>query len=234
MIIALLLQAITPQSPPYAIYATLAVGLLSLIASCLNIYFSSQTAQKVVNLSTKTTREVAELSAQVSRESAGLAAKTAKEIKDQDYKHDFYKKIIEKRFKAWEEMTALLSLSLRAGADTEDNRNVYLYFMSRKRFYEVFTRIDLLTASQIMWMSDGYVDAFAEFQTLNADLSHEAGLTVQNMEDDEADDSKLVQVGKDNYDKLETMMALLLLKLHIELFYLHDVEKFLNKYDLGL
>lgn len=59
--------SIPTQGTPYAVYATLAVGVLGLIASGLNIYFSSKTAQKVVNLSTKTTQEA---SAQVSRESA--------------------------------------------------------------------------------------------------------------------------------------------------------------------
>lgn len=117
-----------PQPTPYAVYATLAVGVLSLIASGLNIYFSSKTAQKVVNLSTKTTREVAELSAQVSRESAGLAVQIARELKEKDYKNDFYKKILDRRLDAWLEAEHLF-FPMQGDIYWGPNREVLFGFM---------------------------------------------------------------------------------------------------------
>jgi hypothetical protein len=164
MIFSLLLQATPPQGPPYAIYATLAVGILSLIASGLNIYFSSKTAQKVVNLSTKTTREVAELSAQVSRESAGLVAQTAREIKEVDYKNDYYKKVIEKRVKAIESLEKMLSLFLTSTRISGSDNKFHSCFEESDIENKFSIAIDEIVSYNI-WYSNETASKLRKFST---------------------------------------------------------------------
>lgn len=167
MISALLLvseASAAPQPTPYAVYATLAVGILSLIASGLNIYFSSKTAQKVVNLSTKTTREVAELSAQVSRESAGLAAQTAREIKEADYKNDYYKKVIDKRLKAIETLENFTSLFL-ASTRIMGTENRFHSFFEEDDMENIFGKSVDEIARYNIWYSIEVAIEMREFTT---------------------------------------------------------------------
>jgi hypothetical protein len=153
MLLVLFLQATPSQSAPYAIYATLTVGVLSLIASGLNIYFSSKTAQKVVNLSTKTTGEVAELSAQVSRESASLSARTSQELKAIEYKNDFYKRLIERRLKAWEKSEELiLSLSY---TNTYKGKVIQAFFINGQAFDALLEKIRSMVM-QSFWLGKEY------------------------------------------------------------------------------
>ena len=231
MLLTLLSQAVASQSPPYAIYATLAVGVLSLIASALNIYFSSKTAQKVVNLSTKTTKEVAELSAQVSRESAGLAAKTAKEIKDKDYKNDFYKRIIEKRLNAWVEAESFISLIFNTSYVKGYGKLMPCYFNNEKHFDEVVDRMRLSLISQTFWMGRDYATCIMKFHDRLLSIRSECEEYESLNEDgsNKLNNSLLHKAGVEYFEECGLFLNKLMSILEQQIIILHDVEYFFKQ-----
>lgn len=100
MLHPLLLQATSAtQGTPVSVYVTIGAAVLAALAS-LN----------ATRVSSKTSREVASLASQTARESAKIAAETAKQLKDTDYKNDYYKKVIEKRLKALEDVEKIIGL----------------------------------------------------------------------------------------------------------------------------
>ncbi|RYE20739.1 MAG: hypothetical protein EOP45_10575 [Sphingobacteriaceae bacterium] len=236
MIPALLLQAsATPQPTPYAVYATLAVGVLSLIASGLNIFFSSRTAQKVVNLSTKTTREVAELSAQVSRESAGLAAQTAREIKEIDYKNDFYKKIIERRLNAWESAEEFINLMGGTFVDQSDKAIIPSYFANSNRFDDVINQLHS-RYSKMVWLGSAYTNHMTHFHNRLIAMRYECLVQnkskprvegVPSMEDLVIEDRLLIIAGKKYFRECSSLLDKLVKILGFSLRSMHDVEAYL-------
>jgi hypothetical protein len=87
---------------------------------------AASTAERVTTLTTQTTEKVAALSAQVTRESSTLAARTAQELKDKDYKNDYYKKIIDKRLEAIQSLEEVIGV-FRAYGIVDDMRfNIFI------------------------------------------------------------------------------------------------------------
>ena len=105
MLFVLLLEVATNKSvtttiqKPFVVYATLGAALFAALAS-LN----------ATRISARTAREVGSLAAQTARDSARVASETAREIKGTEYKHDYYKKIIDKRIQAIEASQLIVSL----------------------------------------------------------------------------------------------------------------------------
>lgn len=224
MSFALLLQVSTPQPTPYAVYATLAVGVLSLIASGLNIYFSSKTAQKVVTLSTKTTREVAELSAQVTRESAGLAAQTAREIKEQDYKYDFHKKIIEKRLLAWSNSESLMSMLGTYVMDESDKKLMHNYFISWKLYNQAVAKLAKHDMESV-WISRKYSETMTAYLNVLYDIKVKFDGGQDESADYDSDEalSYLYEKGKHHHVELNLMWKKSMRLLGSEISKLHDL-----------
>lgn len=224
----LLNASIPTQSPPYATYATLAVGMLSLIASVLNIYFSSKTAQKVVNLSTKTTREVAELSAQVSRESASLAARTSQELKVIEYKNDFYKRLIERRLKAWEKSEELIqSLSY---TNIYKGEILQAFFMNGQEYDALLDKIRSMVM-QSFWIGRDYsatmkvfYDKLLSIRSQCMELSKLLPNGIPAINDD-----LLRSAGVSNFDVCGTYYGKLIRISSEQLRSLHDIEGFFSQ-----
>lgn len=233
MISVLLLQAsTTPPPTPYAVYATLAVGVLSLIASGLNIYFSSRTAQKVVTLSTKTTREVAELSAQVSRESAGLAAQTAREIKEQDYKHDFYKRLIGKRLNAWEDSEKIIGDLMQTMIDERDGKKFYWYCSSKDKIEDITNRMRSMLVGQALWMGSEYGKKFTSVYNLCVDIMIESMVST-NGEVIGVNRERLLEAGKKHYLECSILINELIYMHGIIINEFQDIETFLKNISSG-
>lgn len=230
MLFILLLQTTTPQGPPYAIYATLTVGILSLIASGLNIYFSSRTAQKVINLSTKTTREVAELSAQVSRESAGLASQTARDIKETDYKHDFYKKIIAKRLVAWEEAEQFITSLGDAILDEIDGKTFHVFCKNSKDLLRLIEKMDSMMMNQTMWLGKAYGTEFMSFRNALIEILRIAMSNAHSEKFSKVNDSLVLETGKLNLDLLNKIINNMLFTLSAQIDTLHNVEDFFKEF----
>jgi hypothetical protein len=136
-----------------ALGGTLAAAILAAIASFRASSKASITAEKVAVLTTQTTKDVAALSAQVARESASLAARTAQELKVIDYKNDFYKKLIERRLKAWEkseELMLLLTTTLLYKGDL-----IFYFFGKASDFDHLMEKIRSM-AFQSYWMGREY------------------------------------------------------------------------------
>lgn len=187
MLHTLLLQATTHTSTVevtsltnvyLALGGTLAAAIIAALASrnaaktakdAANL--TATTAQKVADLSRQTTREVADLSAQVSRESATLAARTAQELKDKDYKNDYYKKIIDKRIKAIEQAEKLTSLFIFF--DTKNNSRYYTYFHNNlhdNTYSDAFSQV----INSALWYSKETFEAVQNFNNYMSDILPQA------------------------------------------------------------
>jgi hypothetical protein len=194
---AILLQSsTTPQPTPYAVYATLAVGVLSLIASSLNIYFSS---------------------------------KTAREIKEKDYQHDFYKKIISKIFEAWEEAKALIAEISETSIDFDDGKIFYSYCNSVSRFDELSNRLRVMIVGQTLWLGSSYGQCFFDLNNMVIDIRREVLFPSTGQPRNMLTDGLLRAVGKNYLSKGKDIVNNLSVELSGQLDSMHHVEEFFKE-----
>jgi len=219
MLLIILLQT-TSQATPVAAYVTMGAAVLAALAS-LN----------ATRVSAKTQREVAAQAAQTARDSARIAADTAREIKNQDYKFDFYKKIIERRLAAWADAEqTLMPLMASVVMDEKDDRKRLSFFTSPKRFAEMLERVNNAMIGQSFWIGGQYSVHLLEFRNLLLIISHQCHVMGQFADNGVplVDRKKLYEEGAAMHDTLMAIhfrMASALLRQIIDL---HDVESFLR------
>jgi hypothetical protein len=194
---------------------------------------SSETTQKVADLSRQTTREVADLSAQVTRESAGLAANTARELKEQDYKYDFYKKIIDRRFKAWEEINQFYALLLNSYLEEPKSGLKYPYYFSSKELFSKVLEKANSMIDIILWIGPEYAVKFGEFSTALSAIQKECIIDDESNQEDEhslavLDNKLLVQAGIKHMKEIDAMTSELLNISNAQIRLIPDVENFLT------
>lgn len=101
------------QTIPVAVYVTLLTTLLaSIIAACVSFYASRK-------------------SANTAKEVAALAARSTQELKEKDYKNDYYKRVIDKRMIALDKAEKTLSLfsSSHIVGGSSNNERCHSYFV---------------------------------------------------------------------------------------------------------
>ncbi|MDO7877837.1 hypothetical protein Q5H93_24080 [Hymenobacter sp. ASUV-10] len=191
---------------------------------------SSKTTQEVAELSRKTTQEVATLSATVSREASTLAARTAQELKDKDYKHDFYKRIISKRLGAWEESENLLVSISETMIDEKDNQKFYSFCISGEELNALLDKMRSMMLNQTQWMGQEYGIAYTQFFNFLVEILRESMyVDKENNKLSAVNDKQLILLGKANYEQLGTAINSLLSKLSKLVVTMHDVEPFLEE-----
>lgn len=187
---------------------------------------AATTAQKVADLSRQTTKEVADLSAQVSRESAGLASQTAKEIKETDYKHDFYKRIIAKRLAAWEEAEKFIPIIASTLANTNNGLLMPACCINSAEFDKILKQVSSMIIGQVYWMGSSYAIKFNNLYTELTLIREEAALEEVDDVITELDNNLLHRAGEKHYSKFDEITLDLSKMLGTELINLHDVEGF--------
>lgn len=212
-----------------ALGGTLMAALIAAAASFVASSKADKTSEKVVALTTKTNHEVAALSAQVTRESATLAARTAQELKEKDYKHDFYKKIIARRLAAWEVVEQFMSQISNAMQDDDDGKNFFNYCQGSKIFDDTMDKMRGILVSQVFWIGSGYSSNFTliynELLAIRRESSHNIpGATLSTI-----DDNLLLHSGKKHYSECASITNELLKTMATQLSELHDVELFLKQ-----
>jgi hypothetical protein len=216
---SLLLQTTTAtQGTPISAYVTIGAAVLAALAS-LN----------ATRVSAKTTREVASISSQTASESARIAAETAREIKETDYKHDFYKRIIAKRLAAWEEATGLINEIKLTVSDSKDKTILPRYCLSTKAFEEVTTRLRDMYIGQHLWISKEYSAEFFKLYNLNMTIKAQASPDTKDDEISPMDSKLLIEIGKKRFHEFPPLTNNLLRILGRQLGELHDVESFIQQ-----
>jgi hypothetical protein len=140
---------------------TVLTSLLALLASWRASNKATITAEKVAALTTQTSRDVAALSAQVTRESATLAARTAQELKDKDYRNDYYKKVLDKRIIAIEYADALTAL-FRPIKRTDKDEVYHSFFLDENNMskYEELSDKVIIAA---LWFNSATYESIRKF-----------------------------------------------------------------------
>lgn len=222
-----------------ALGGTLAAALLSALSSWNAAktakgaaVLAASTAEKVADLSSQTSREVAGLSAQVSRESAGLAAQTAREIKEIDYKYDFYKRIIEKRLIAWEEAMQFIAQLVTKSYDRKDDKKFPNCFLDIEKLDKILKKMISLEGPTL-WIGDEYNNLLRQFHAMLVSARHEA---VQESSKNPfksleilVEDSVLREVGKKFNKEYTGQVDKMTKELGKRLVDLHQVEPFFNR-----
>ncbi|SMB80857.1 hypothetical protein SAMN00120144_4209 [Hymenobacter roseosalivarius DSM 11622] len=213
MLFNLLLQvtktiAITDAVLP-AVYGTLVAAVLSLAASIYATITSSKTAEKV----------------------AGLAKQAAQELKDKEYTHDFYKRIIAKRFTAWEEAEQFIVEISETVIDETDNERFYRFCASGERLKAMLDKMRLMMLNQTQWMGKEYGMPFMDIHNFCVEILREA----MRLEEDSnriaaIDDRKLALLGKANYEQLNKIINQLIATHGKLIVIIHDVPSFLEEY----
>jgi hypothetical protein len=238
MLIALLLQTrtstieITSLTNVYlALLGTFIAAASATIASLVASSRAADATKEVGALSRKTTQEVAVLSAQVSKESATLAAQTARDIKDIDYKQAFYKMIIERRLKVWEEAEKLFTeLEPTIKYRGENEGESFRYFTSSAAFEGVYEKMRALGVKQQLWMDKKYNDMYVIFFNKHVIIRKEAAVNSNNAGRAIIDDELLKVAGQKYFNELDSMQTSLFSMLNDQLADLHEVEKFVTRY----
>jgi hypothetical protein len=213
----------------------------TLIASGLAAYASfrasnkaSATAREVVDLSTQTTRDVAALSAQVTREVATLTARNAQDLKDKDYKNDFYKRIIEKRLKAWEEAQELVGMLSTTRVSAKDGASLPGFFSNSSEFDKVISKIES-TVSTHFWLGSDYTNYLWSMHNRLLVIRGECFFIDKRVVDGAyvIDNSLLLKAGKKYYTESNFMLDGLVKIIAKQIRELHDVESFLQETTLA-
>jgi len=217
VILTLLLQAAasTPASTPITVYVTLGAAVLAALAS-LN----------ATRVSSKTAREVATLAAQTTRDSARIAAETTREVKNQDYKNDYYKKVIDKRMDALEAVEKVIGLfgTSHIVGGPGGNRKCHSYFVNNVDKIEKngFNIYDSSISSSLTWRSVDTSLVFKKFMETVIHVTHD----VNNVTDDNG--MKLV-LYTDRYDEINDAISNVERCIGKDMEKLYDVEAFLKE-----
>lgn len=197
---------------------------------------SRQTTKEVADLSRQTAKEVADLSAQVTKESSTLAARTAQELKEKDYQNDFYKRIIEKRLKAWEQAEDFISLIISVVSTTRDGKKVRMsrYFITVENFTEVFEKSRSYYLSQNLWLGGEYAKVFRQYRKKLVAIRKQCVVDrtkdeLQGLQENvvsKLNHTLLAQVGTDKFDELNTISNNLIAELSRQIPDLHNIEEF--------
>lgn len=219
MFFSLLLDtAPATQGTPASVYVTLVAAIVAALAS-LN----------ATRVSAKTTREVASISSQTASESARIAAETAREIKETDYKHDFYKRIIAKRLAAWEEAVELINEIKLTVTDTKDNNTLPRYCLTTKSFEDITTRLRAIYTGQYLWINKEYSIEFFKLYNLNMQVKAAASPDIKKNDIAPVDITLLFEVSKRHHQDFVLITNNLLTILAMQLGELHDVESFIKQ-----
>jgi hypothetical protein len=210
MFLTLLLQTApsTAQSVPVAVYGTVGAALLAAAAS-LN---------------------AARISAKTARDSAKLAAQTAQELKEKDYKNDFYKKLIEKRLAAWAEAEEFIKPLARVTRYEVDGEPRFTYFSSPDSFWKVVDGANSLILLQFIWIGGNFARHSIAFRQKLLDIANESGIPGHYGADGLVmlDSNKLWESGKNHHQELLQLYIGMVSTLGTQLATLHDIETFLR------
>lgn len=193
-----------------AVYGTLVAAVLSLAASIYATVISSKTAEKVANLSRQ----------------------AAQELKDRDYKNDFYKKILDKRFVAWAEAEELIKLLVNTLVD-ENDVVIPSYFASPQAFDKVMDKIRSMVA-QTFWMGKEYADHLTTFYDTLQGIRE--GCTSKDGEKNSdgmpaVNGLLLIQAGRKYNMTCNRLLDGLLKILGRQVVSLHDIEGFFKQFE---
>jgi hypothetical protein len=208
MLAVLLLQTNpTANANPYVAYFTLAAALIAAGAS----FYSTTTASKTA------------------REAARLSAQTARELKEEDYKKDFYKKILDRRLSAWTEAEQLF-LPLRAAALTgPDGKDRFGFFYEPQEFRNLFDTLNKCLISQIFWLGGGYNNELLLFRNRLSEI-HDKCITNEIKDGvNVIDAAKLFKAGAVHYEELHSIYLNVLAELSAIIGDLHNIEGFLQR-----
>jgi hypothetical protein len=194
---------------------------------------STQTARDTASLSAQTARDIAALSAQVSRESSALAAQTATDLKEKDYQNDFFKKIIDKRLKAWEEAEALMGMLLNTKVDRGDGKRLLHYFDDKEVFDKILLSMRLL-AGKSFWLGKEFSSHLRIFNRALTQARREC-IKLDEVGEEIIDEKMLYEAGKKHYLECVDLLNELVLILGRRIIVLHNIEDFFKELDsLGI
>jgi hypothetical protein len=226
MMLSLLLQAsqtvTIKTSTLNGIFLSLAgtafAALLSFYASWRASSKASVTAHRVAELTTQTNLRVAE-----------VASLTAKEIKEVDYRDDFYKKLINKRLEAWEAVAKLINATMLSRLDLKDKTSFFSFCRHSMAFEEALNILAIAMSHQV-WLNTDCLNALDSFNNEIIDIGNVARNKTLSKSTGEVFDSELLRSeAKGRYLKMNGMLNSLVMLHAVLLEQIQDVPSFLNE-----
>jgi hypothetical protein len=154
--------------------------------------------------------------------SAGLTAFVNWIIQKRNYQNDYFKKLLDKRIDAYEEVEDLASRMtniVRLGNGKTCN---FFCFAGYKHFTEFLISVRV-PIKKSFWLSDNISSMLTE---LNIFLLNE----IENKIDENGDkDEQLIELGALNIEKFRTMRKNIQAELYKDLKDLHNIEKFVRE-----
>lgn len=180
------------------------------------------------------------LSAFIAYRAANKSAETAKDLKDRDYRDDFYKKIIAKRFKVWEEAEEFVNPLTETLRDSNDGLAYFAFFDSGDDFDKVIDRM-LPFGNKALWLGRIYASELQRFDRILIDIRMDARYTDKFKETghSQINDELLLKIGKERFNDIDYTLSRLVAASSIVIKSLHDVDAFFDNMpnkaeDIGL
>ncbi|WPP52165.1 hypothetical protein [Catalinimonas niigatensis] len=148
--------------------------------------------------------------------SAIVSAIVSIKLKDQDYRHEYFKKILDKRLEAYHFIETQIA-GMKSSVLDENARAYHLIFAYGKdKFYEYQHNL-FVALSYSMWINDRTVVHMEKLDELFFNISRRI---------DETDDNTLIILGKDYYREISDLRQTLEGAVRNDLLNLHDLNKF--------
>lgn len=137
-------------------------------------------------------------------------------VTERNYRNEYYKKIVEKRFQAHEFLNGVIS-RLKIAVPDKDGRSYHTIFVGTREEYEAFM-VDLAANGPDFWVTNKTQEALLE---LNKELFR-CHLLLNEM------NSNLIEVGKKEYEEIGKLRDKLEDSMLSELPSLHKVRQFFH------
>jgi len=138
-----------------------------------------------------------------------------KELKNLEYRNDYYKKIIDKRMEAYEQLEEIIAFLKVIAPDNNHKKMYHVYFSTSTLLHEQTMKI-LEVVSKSIWLSENINYLMMQFNQI-------LYLFPNN------DNDKIREYAIKKYHEIAVIREELEKNLAIDLLKLHEVEKFLDK-----
>jgi hypothetical protein len=153
--------------------------------------------------------------------SAGLTALVNWIIQKRNYRNEYYKKLLDKRLNAYEEVEALVS-QLTSMVSVGKGQMCNLFCHMGQEYFREFLISVRIPMQKVFWLSDSVSGKLTE---LNIFLINEIENKINERQEV---DQQLIELGIKNVEKIRTMRKQLQAELYKDLRDLHDIKKFVK------
>jgi broad specificity polyphosphatase/5'/3'-nucleotidase SurE len=201
------------------------------LTSLLGVYIALGGTLAAAGLAAFASFRASNKASATAQEVADLTTRTAQELKDKDYRNDFYKKVIERRFRAWEEAESIMSIIAPSNRDLQDGKSYFIYFASLESLNNLINKVRSSITTQVLWMGNDYALKYKELHNNLSSFKTECRIESEKEGHASIHDNTVKLIGKRRFEDCRELYKSLFQALSNELKLMHDVETFFSRLD---